>query len=80
MVSRVRRAHDYPGRCTHNWHCLENSRECGRFGYTWSDCSDTESMKMEVPVCSPAAGIVHSIGVSNGESVEDGDALVTLTS
>ena len=37
-----------------------------------------ESMKMEVPVGSPSAGIVETITVSPGDSVEDGDTLATL--
>ena len=37
-----------------------------------------ESMKMEVPAHSPAAGIVASIRVAAGDAVEDGDELATI--
>lgn len=37
-----------------------------------------ESMKMEMPVESPAAGTVTSISVKEGQAVEEGDVLVTL--
>ena len=37
-----------------------------------------ESMKMEMPVESPAAGTVTSIPVKEGQAVEEGDVLVTL--
>jgi acetyl-CoA carboxylase biotin carboxyl carrier protein len=37
-----------------------------------------ESMKMEMPVESPAAGTVTSIAVKEGQAVEEGDVLVTL--
>jgi acetyl-CoA carboxylase biotin carboxyl carrier protein len=37
-----------------------------------------ESMKMEMPVESPAAGKVVSIAVSEGQAVEEGDVLLTL--
>jgi acetyl-CoA carboxylase biotin carboxyl carrier protein len=38
-----------------------------------------ESMKMEMPVESPAAGTVVSIAVSEGQAVEEGDVLLTLS-
>ncbi|HEX7672464.1 MAG TPA: acetyl-CoA carboxylase biotin carboxyl carrier protein subunit [Polyangiaceae bacterium] len=38
-----------------------------------------ESMKMEMPVESPAAGTVVSIAVSEGQAVEEGDILLTLS-
>jgi acetyl-CoA carboxylase biotin carboxyl carrier protein len=37
-----------------------------------------ESMKMEMPVESPAAGTVTAIAVKEGQAVEEGDVLVTL--
>jgi len=37
-----------------------------------------ESMKMEMPVESPAAGKVASIAVKEGQPVEEGDVLLTL--
>lgn len=37
-----------------------------------------ESMKMELPVESPAAGKVARIVVEQGQSVEEGDVLVVL--
>ncbi len=37
-----------------------------------------ESMKMEMPVESPQAGRVARIHVSEGQAVDEGDALVTL--
>jgi len=37
-----------------------------------------ESMKMEMPVESPAAGRVSSIVVSPGQAVEEGDLLLEL--
>ncbi len=37
-----------------------------------------ESMKMEMPVESPAAGTVTAIAVKEGQPVEEGDVLVTL--
>jgi acetyl-CoA carboxylase biotin carboxyl carrier protein len=39
-----------------------------------------ESMKMEMPLESPAAGRVASIAVSEGASVDEGDLLMTLES
>jgi acetyl-CoA carboxylase biotin carboxyl carrier protein len=37
-----------------------------------------ESMKMEMPVESPAAGRVQSIAVSKGQAVEEGEVLLNL--
>ena len=37
-----------------------------------------ESMKMEMPVESPAKGKVKSIDVAEGQAVEEGATLVTL--
>ena len=37
-----------------------------------------ESMKMEMPVESPAKGTVKSIAVKEGQAVEEGAALMTL--
>jgi biotin carboxyl carrier protein len=37
-----------------------------------------ESMKMEMPVESPAAGVVASIVVEKGQAVEEGEVLLTL--
>ena len=37
-----------------------------------------ESMKMEMPVESPAAGTVSAVLVKEGESVEEGAAVVEL--
>lgn len=37
-----------------------------------------ESMKMEMPVESPAAGTVARILVEKGQAVEEGEALLTL--
>jgi len=37
-----------------------------------------ESMKMEMPVESPAAGKVASIAVQKGQAVEEGEVLLTL--
>lgn len=37
-----------------------------------------ESMKMEMPVESPAAGIVMVVSVAEGQAVEEGDVLVVL--
>lgn len=39
-----------------------------------------ESMKMEMPVEAPDAGRVASIEVEEGQSVEEGDVLLTLES
>ena len=37
-----------------------------------------ESMKMEIPVTAPRDGVVKSVRVTEGGTVEDGDVLVTL--
>jgi acetyl-CoA carboxylase biotin carboxyl carrier protein len=37
-----------------------------------------ESMKMEMPVESPGSGTVASIVAKEGQSVEEGDVLLTL--
>jgi acetyl-CoA carboxylase biotin carboxyl carrier protein len=37
-----------------------------------------ESMKMEMPVESPAAGKVTHIAVEKGQAVEEGEVLLTL--
>ena len=37
-----------------------------------------ESMKMEMPVESPAAGKVSAISVEKGQAVEEGEVLLTL--
>ena len=37
-----------------------------------------ESMKMEMPVESPAGGKVSSIAVTQGQAVEEGEVLLTL--
>ena len=37
-----------------------------------------ESMKMEIPVEAPASGTVREVRVAEGESVQDGQWLVTL--
>ena len=37
-----------------------------------------ESMKMEMPVESPAAGRVKSIAVEQGQAVEEGEVLLSL--
>ncbi len=37
-----------------------------------------ESMKMEMPVESPAEGTVESIVVEKGQAVEEGELLLTL--
>lgn len=38
-----------------------------------------ESMKMEMPVEAPAAGTVSSVAVTEGQAVEEGDVLLTLS-
>ena len=38
-----------------------------------------ESMKMEIPVVAPAAGTVASINVKEGDAVEVGDVIATLS-
>lgn len=37
-----------------------------------------ESMKMEIPVASPAAGVVRDIQVAQGDMVEDGQCVIVL--
>ena len=37
-----------------------------------------EAMKMEVPIEAPARGVVHTLHVSAGEQVAEGQCLVTL--
>lgn len=37
-----------------------------------------ESMKMEIPVTSPASGTVRAIHVEQGQHVDDGDLLLEL--
>ena len=37
-----------------------------------------ESMKMEVPVCSPCGGVVASLDVSPGQAVDDGETVATV--
>jgi biotin carboxyl carrier protein len=37
-----------------------------------------ESMKMEMPVESPAAGKVEKISCAEGQAVNEGDVLLTL--
>ncbi len=37
-----------------------------------------ESMKMEMPVEAPEAGLVSAVLVAEGQAVEEGDVLVTL--
>ena len=41
-------------------------------------CAILESMKMEMPVEAPAAGTVEKVLVTEGQAVNEGDALVTL--
>jgi biotin carboxyl carrier protein len=37
-----------------------------------------ESMKMEIPVCAPSAGVVTELCVAEGESVTDDQVVVVL--
>ena len=37
-----------------------------------------ESMKMEIPITSPAAGVVEQVRVGVGATVQPGDLLMTL--
>jgi len=37
-----------------------------------------ESMKMEVPVESPAAGVISAVSVAEGDAVEEGAVVATL--
>jgi acetyl-CoA carboxylase biotin carboxyl carrier protein len=41
-------------------------------------CVILESMKMEMPVEAPGAGVVETIHVAEGQAVNEGDVLVTL--
>ena len=41
-------------------------------------CVIIESMKMEMPVEAPRAGVVDRIHVTEGQAVSEGDTLVTL--
>lgn len=38
-----------------------------------------ESMKMEMPVEAPEAGVVEEIVVKEGQAVEEGDVLIRLS-
>jgi len=42
------------------------------------DLAIVESMKMEIPVCAPAAGTVRQVLVAEGEPVAEGQAFVEL--
>lgn len=42
-------------------------------------CVILESMKMEMPVEAPAGGVVEKITCQEGQAVNEGDVLVTLT-
>ncbi|MDR7076828.1 biotin carboxyl carrier protein [Neobacillus niacini] len=37
-----------------------------------------ESMKMEIPIMAPAAGVVKEIKVNEGDSIAEGDLTVVL--
>lgn len=37
-----------------------------------------ESMKMEIPVCAPSAGVVREVWVAEGEAVSDDQVVVVL--
>ena len=37
-----------------------------------------ESMKMEIPVEAPRAGVVRDVRVGEGETVQEGDVVATL--
>jgi acetyl-CoA carboxylase biotin carboxyl carrier protein len=37
-----------------------------------------ESMKMEIPVEAPRAGVVRDLRVSEGQTVQEGDVVATL--
>jgi acetyl-CoA carboxylase biotin carboxyl carrier protein len=37
-----------------------------------------ESMKMEIPVESPRAGVVREVRVNEGQTVQEGDVVATL--
>lgn len=38
-----------------------------------------ESMKMEIPVVAPCAGVIASIAVAEGATVDEDDVLVVMT-
>jgi acetyl-CoA carboxylase biotin carboxyl carrier protein len=42
-------------------------------------CVIIESMKMEMPVEAPHAGVVDKVHVSEGQAVSEGETLVTLS-
>lgn len=37
-----------------------------------------ESMKMEIPVTAPCAGVVHALDVAEGDAVADGQLLAMI--
>jgi len=37
-----------------------------------------ESMKMEIPIAAPEAGVIRELRVREGDSVSDGDVVATL--
>ena len=39
-----------------------------------------ESMKMEIPITAPVAGRVTTIAVAAGDSIQEGDPLLTIVS
>lgn len=39
-----------------------------------------ESMKMEIPVCTPVAGVLKEILVQEGEAVQEGQTLAVVES
>ena len=39
-----------------------------------------ESMKMEIPVDAPAAGVLHELLVAEGDAVTEGQVLAVVTS
>jgi len=41
-------------------------------------CVILESMKMEMPVEAPASGVVKTISVTEGQSVDEGDVLLSI--
>jgi acetyl-CoA carboxylase biotin carboxyl carrier protein len=43
------------------------------------ECVIIESMKMEMPVEAPQAGVIGAVLVAEGQSVAEGDGLFTLT-
>lgn len=38
-----------------------------------------ESMKMEIPVCAPAAGTLAAVHVAEGQSIDEEDLLAEIT-